>query len=231
MRNKLMFAAIFATLLCTGSFAAEAGKKAEVVAIAKTVASIAGVDESLEPSDSFKLVVDGREFKIVAEEPFDLAVKGETLKALLKVEPLKIFNYGGIELQYPRHFTFEADLDDEDVRLWNLSGSQCVLMIQRYPAEMDHKIMAEMLLPRFGEGNSQMSECGMRLNGSEVKGSRLKTTIGDSSISQEIFSFKVQDGSLLLIIQDTLDPAGEHSEEARRFKELLSSTFKLTPVG
>ncbi len=211
--------------------AAPVSEKAPEASVLKAASVPAGIDESREPSDTFKLKLDGQEYRIVADEPVDVTCKGEKLQALLTVEPYKTFSYGGIELKYPRHFTFEADLNDKDVSLWNLSGSQFVLMIQKYPAEMDHKIMAGMLLPRFGEKNSGVEPCSIELNGGKSEGTRLMTTIGDSTITQEIYSFKVEGGSLLLILQDTIGQKGETSEEGRKFRELLKDTFKINPAG
>ncbi len=208
-----------------------AGIYAEPASAPVSVAAPAVVDETIEPSDNFKLLLDGQETRLAPEKPFEVTIKGEKIKGLLQVEPFKTFNYGGISLQYPRHFTFEADLSDKDVSLWNLSGSNCVLMIQLYPAEMDHKIMAQMLQPRFGEKNSTVSDCTLALKGNETKGSKLTTTIGDSSITQEIYSFKVQGGSLLLILQDTLSLDGKTSEEGRKFRQLLIETLSFSASG
>lgn len=213
------------------SLALAVGVVAEPASAPVSVAAPAAIDETIEPSDNFKLVLDGQETRLVPEKPFEVTIKGEKIKGLLQVEPLKTFNYGGISLQYPRYFTFEADLSDKDVSLWNLSGSNCVLMIQLYPAEMDHKIMAQMLQPRFGEKNSIVSDCTLSLKGNETKGSRLTTTIGDSSITQEIYSFKVQSGSLLLILQDTLSLDGKSSEEGRKFRQLLIETLSFSASG
>ncbi|HNW09791.1 MAG TPA: hypothetical protein PLK58_00775 [Candidatus Rifleibacterium sp.] len=213
------------------SLAMTVGLIAEPASAPASVAVPAAIDETVEPSDNFRLVIDGQETRLVPEKPFEITIKGEKMQGLLQVEPLKTFNYGGISLQYPRHFTFEADLSDKDVSLWNLSGSNCVLMIQLYPAEMDHKIMAQMLQPRFGEKNSTVSDCTLSLKGNETKGSKLTTTIGDSSITQEIYSFKVQGGSLLLILQDTLNLDGKSSEEGRKFRQLLIETLSFSASG
>ena len=103
-------------------------------------------------------------------------------------------------------------------------------MIQLYPAEMDHKIMAQMLQPRFGERIRpfQIAPC---LSRAMKQGSKLTTTIGDSSITQEIYSFKVSGGSLLLILQDTLSLDGKSSEEGRKFRQLLIDTFSFSASG
>lgn len=195
------------------------------------VASAAVKAEGIEPADSYKLLIDGKEYEVFTDRETPLPVKLDNPKVSLKVEALKTFNYGGIVLQYPRYFTFEADLNDEEVSLWNLSGNSCVLMIQKYPADMDHIIMAKMLQPRFGEGNAVVGECEMMLNGSNSKGSKVVTTIGDSTISQEIFSFKVEGGSLLLIFQDTLNADGSHSEEGLKFQKLVSDSLKIPTAG
>lgn len=224
LTRKIALTAAFSLALAVGVVAEPASAPA-------SAAAPAAVDETVEPADNFKLLLDGQETRLVPEKPFEITIKGEKIKGLLQVEPLKIFNYGGISLQYPRHFTFEADLSDKDVSLWNLSGSNCVLMIQLYPAEMDHKIMAQMLQPRFGEKNSIVSDCTLALKGNETKGSKLTTTIGDSSITQEIYSFRVQGGSLLLILQDTLNLDGRSSEEGRKFRQLLIDTLSFSASG
>ncbi len=224
LTRKIALTAAFSLALAVGVVAEPASAPANA-------AAPAAVDETVEPADNFKLLLDGQETRLVPEKPFEITIKGEKIKGLLQVEPLKTFNYGGISLQYPRHFTFEADLSDKDVSLWNLSGSNCVLMIQLYPAEMDHKIMAQMLQPRFGEKNSIVSDCTLALKGNETKGSKLTTTIGDSSITQEIYSFRVQGGSLLLILQDTLNLDGRSSEEGRKFRQLLIDTLSFSASG
>ena len=224
LTRKIALTAAFSLALAVGVVAEPASAPANA-------AAPAAVDETVEPADNFKLLLDGQETRLVPEKPFEITIKGEKIKGLLQVEPLKTFNYGGISLQYPRHFTFEADLSDKDVSLWNLSGSNCVLMIQLYPAEMDHKIMAQMLQPRFGEKNSIVSDCTLALKGNETKGSKLTTTIGDSSITQEIYSFRVPGGSLLLILQDTLSLDGRSSEEGRKFRQLLIDTLSFSASG
>ena len=228
LTRKTALTAAFIMVMTAGLVAEPKSEPATAPAV--VVAPVV-IDETVEPSDNFKLVIDGRETRLVPEKPFEITIKGEKLQGLLQVEPLKTFNYGGISLQYPRHFTFEADLSDKDVSLWNLSGSNCVLMIQLYPAEMDHQIMARMLLPRFGEKNSTVSDCTLSLKGNETKGSKLTTTIGESSITQEIYSFRVKGGSMLLILQDTLNLDGRSSEEGRKFRQLLSETLSFSASG
>ena len=100
-------------------------------------------------------------------------------------------------------------------------------MVQRYPIVMDHKIMAEQLLPSFGEGNSTLGTCEMTFNGVNTAGSRVVTTIGEGTIAQEIYSFDMAQGSLLMILQDTLDN-GRNSDEFNAFRTQLTRTFKLT---
>ncbi|HNX77008.1 MAG TPA: hypothetical protein PLM07_17255 [Candidatus Rifleibacterium sp.] len=227
-KKILLTALLFAIFASPNLLRAQASTSENLVASASAATAI---DESREPADTFKLSIDGNEYQIVPEKSLEVTCKGEKLPVLLTVEPLKNFNYGGIELKYPRNYTFEADLSEKEVSLWSLSGNQFVLMIQKYPAEMNHQIMASMLLPRFGEKNSSLEPCRAELNGSETAGTRLITTIGDSTITQEIYSFKVEGGSLLLILQDTIGSKGEKSEEGAKFRELLKTTLKFAAAG
>ncbi len=191
------------------------------------VLPVVAADESVEPPDTYRLVLNDGEVELFTDRDVELPENAAKAKARLIVNPEKRFAYGDVELNYPRYFTFEADLDAEEVRLWSLSGNKAVLMVQRYPVEMDHKVMAEQLLPSFGEGNSTLGTCEMVFNGVNTAGSRVVTTIGEGTIAQEIFSFKMKKGSLLLILQDTLDN-GNNSEEFKAFRAQLTRTFKIT---
>mgnify|MGYP000899697530 FL=1 len=185
------------------------------------------VDESVEPADSYKLSLNGTEVEIFTDKDIELSEDAGKAKARLIVNPEKRFHYGDVDFQYPRYFTFEADLSSDDVKLWSLSGNKAVIMVQRYPIVMDHKIMAEQLLPSFGEGNSTLGTCEMMFNGVDTAGSRVVTTIGQGTIAQEIYSFPMTTGSLLLVLQDTLD-SDKNSEEFKAFRAQLARTFKLT---
>ncbi|PKL46346.1 MAG: hypothetical protein CVV42_16655 [Candidatus Riflebacteria bacterium HGW-Riflebacteria-2] len=187
----------------------------------------AGADESVEPSDTYRLVLNDQEIALFTDRDVELPENAGKARTRLVVNPEKHFVYGDIELSYPRYFTFEADLGEPEVKLWSLSGNKTVLMVQRYPVEMDHRTMAEQLVPSFGEGNSRLGTCEMVFNGNKTPGSRVITTIGEGTIAQEIYSFAMKSGSLLLIIQDTLDN-GNNSEEFKSFRDQLSRTFKIT---
>ena len=235
-----MFNRAFVVLLVvcslTAVFADEAAKAvepaltveaAEAVKDAK-VARFVEVDETVEPSDSYQLSINSQNMAVFTDQDVELPADAAKAKVRLVVAPDKQFTYGGISLSYPRYFTFEADLSEPGVKLWSLSGNKAVLMVQRYPVEMSHRTMAEQLLPSFGEGNSTLGECEMMLSNVKTAGSRVVTTIGEGTIAQEIYSFEMKAGSLLLILQDTLEPSGKNSSEFTTFRDQLSKTFKIT---
>ena len=188
---------------------------------------VAAVDESVEPSDSYRLLLNNRELPVFTDREVELPADAGSASVRLAVDPNKKFTYGGVSLSYPRYFTFEADVGDPGIQLWSLSGNKVVLMIQRYPVEMDHRTMAEQLLPSFGVENSTLGSCTILLEQKKTDGSQVITTIGEGTISQEIYSFKMAPGSLLLILQDTLEPDGSVASEGIKFREQLSSTFIL----
>lgn len=180
-----------------------------------------------EPDDRYSIEVDGKEIPMLINLPHEIVVNEKKVKIMLKVEPFKIFDQGGVTLEYPRYFTYETEQNDPDVKLWNLSGVSTILMIQKYAAEMEHDVMGNMLVHRFGKENTKLSECQMLMMGKEHKGTKVVTTIGDSSISQEVYSFKSKGESVLLILQDTLDHLGKGTEEGTKFRETLGRTLKI----
>lgn len=193
---------------------------------------VSTIDESIEPQDSYCLVVDGKDFPVFADKEVEIKFEKTSAMVALKVSQFKKFPYAGIQLEYPRQFTFEADFADDEVKFWNLSGVNTILMIQKYNTEVIETIvMGNMLSQRFGEQNTSLSVCEMELAGSKRTGTRIFTTIGDSSIAQEIYSFQIAEGCLLLILQDSVDAQGKGSVEGVLFKEQLSKTFKFAAEG
>lgn len=186
------------------------------------------VDQSIEPPTIYNLVVDGQKFELQKGKLTELPIEAKNPKVTLTVEPFKEFPYAGIYLKYPEKFTFEADLADENVKMWNLSGSSGILMIQKYSLEMDHQTMAHLLQPRYGEENARIEDCNMIFDGQKVPGTKVVATFGGTSISQEVYSFKVSDGSVLLILQDSIDPDGKPTKEGTDLKETIGKSFKLT---
>lgn len=185
-------------------------------------------DLAREPDAIFVLDINGQKVKLKKDEA--TVVKGEfkNPKVSLSIEPYKEFTYGGIYVKYPQHYGFEADVADENVKMWNLSGNSGILMIQKYSLEMDHKTMAQLLVPRYGEDNARLDECSMKFMGKMVSGTRVIANFGGTAISQEVYSFKLANGSVLLIIQDGIDEEGKHTREGLALKEIISDSFKLT---
>ncbi len=196
------------------------------VALVINAAEVA-VDESLEPKAVYNLEINGQKYEI--NQGQELEVKGEFKdpKIRFEVEPYKEFTYGGIYLKYPQNFSFEADLADENVKMWNLSGNSGILMLQKYSLEMDHRTMANLLQPRYGEENARVAPCTLKFGDKEVEGSKVVATFGGSAISQEVYSFKQGEGSLLMILQDSVDANGNPTAEGLALKKLVGETFKL----
>ena len=76
--------------------------------------------ESIEPADQYVLIIDDHEYPIELDKPNKLSVNLSNPEILLKVNPYKTFKYAGVFFEYPRHYTFEADLEDPDVKIWVL---------------------------------------------------------------------------------------------------------------
>ncbi len=185
-------------------------------------------DLSKEPEAIFVLDINGQKVKLKQDEVTEVKGEFKNPKVTLSIEPFKEFTYGGIYVKYPQHFGFEADVADENVKMWNLSGNSGILMIQKYSLEMDHKTMAELLVPRYGEDNARLDDCNMKFMGKMVAGTRVIATFGGTAISQEVYSFKLANGSALLIIQDGIDEKGNHTKEGLALKKIISDSFKLT---
>ncbi|GAB4282017.1 MAG: hypothetical protein Kow0029_27340 [Candidatus Rifleibacteriota bacterium] len=200
------------------------------MAVIPVFSQAANVDPegSIEPPTVYQLSIDGKKFELKRGVETELPIEVKNPKVILDFEPYKEFTYAGIYFKYPVNFSFEAELGDESVKMWNLSGNNSVLMLQRYAMEMDHQTMAQLLVPRYGEENTRVTDCFLQLNGLKVPGTRVIAAFGGSTISQEVYSFRLKNSSILLILQDSLDIDEKPTKEGAELKQLIENTFKIT---
>ena len=183
--------------------------------------------ESIEPADQYVLKIDDHEYPVELNKPNQLSVELSNPEVLLKVNPYKTFKYGGVFFEYPRHYTFEADLENPDYKMWILSGNDAKILIQNYQTSIGHKYFAKILIDNYGKKNCNLEKCEINISRRTFQGSNVLAKIAGNTISQKIFSFKTKNGTTLLILQDSLSDKGEFSKEGIALTEIIEKYFKI----
>ena len=149
----------------------------------------------------------------------------------LRVEPFRVFRYAGLSFQYPREYTFQADHTNPGVALWTLSGSDCMIMVQRFEDQGDpeavRQLLVDELAARYKDARKKQGAITWKLEGTTLKGIRLEVEFAGTTLYQDLYSFRAGNGSVVLLVQDSLQDDGKPSVHRVRAETMLTKTLRL----
>lgn len=183
-------------------------------------------DESKEPPLNYSLKVGGTSYSIEEGKSFKMKpVSGEG-SAILVADEHRVFNYQKVTFKYPRYFAFEVDLSDPASLSWTLSGNHCVVMLFSIEGEITAGEFGELMAGQFGKKNTATEDSHLTLAGKERTAIKLNVSLVGSRLTQEILKLKSPKGrTQLLVIQDTLDDGGKHTEEYTAAMKMIDTSF------
>lgn len=145
----------------------------------------------------------------------------------ISVYPWKLFPHNNIEFEYPRTFSFEADLSDTS-DMWILSGNDFKIMVFQSNEEIAMTEYVEKMTAKFGSANSNTSFISRTLGNVQYKGTKISVTLAGASLEMSVFQITAKNGKkFLLIFQDSLINDNANSKESKKVLERFESTFKL----
>jgi len=172
------------------------------------------------------LLLDGKPFNVEMGKSIKLSGSFENPTVQVQAAATRLFTYGGISMEYPSYFQWEADVADPDVQIWTISGADSVLMYLVFSQAVTLDFFTSSLAKEFGEENTKISPVGYSLGGVNFVGQRVHAAIGEAFITQDVLVIPGPSGAeRLLVLQDVDPKMHPESEEARVVMELLSKTF------
>jgi hypothetical protein len=188
----------------------------------------AGPDESKEPPSTFVVTV-GQE-SVVIKEGETAQLDGQFTNPSVSVTPqaYRVFPYAGIKFKYPRSFTFEADLSDPNSKSWTLSGNDLKIMIFVLNSRLTTADFANNMMEQFGGENCQVvdANASLAMGKQTLSGTTIHVSVATFKMAMDIYLVPSRGpATKLLVIQDSLDDAGNRSKEGKQTLEELSSSF------
>lgn len=184
--------------------------------------------EDVEPALVFYFEAEGgKRVPVELDKPFNPGDLGKS--ATLKLEPRRRFAYAGLQLDYPREWGFEADLDAQFAS-WTISGNDAKVVVQRYKnqkrVDQLHKNVVAEVQKAYG-GKAKETPATLTAGGRTLEGTRLEVDLAGVPIVQELYPVKSGADVVELIIQDAPKKSGEPSAERVKLEGLLRETLKL----
>ena len=190
--------------------------------------------EDQEPPQTFFIEAGDKKIPVDLGQPFPTAEFAGKATATLRVDPHRTFRYAELVFQYPQEFVFEADLENEAVSIWSLSGSNSVIMVQKYPGRKDadevRKEVVRAMGDQYQEALKSQSAVALPLKSGNLQGVRLNVELAGSPLVQDLFSFTAGDCAIILLLQDSpqenKQPSAEHAKAQKMLTDSLSVPAK-----
>jgi len=137
------------------------------------------------------------------------------------------FPHNNMTFEYPKHFSFEADLSPS-LDIWTLSGIDFNIIVIHPSTEMSTKTYVQEMMNQFGPSNCSTKFISKKLNHKKLSGIELSVNLANVNIRLEVLEIRRPSGKKSFIVfQDTLDDNMESSQECLNVMRRLDQTFKI----
>ena len=187
-------------------------------------------DESAEPALKYTVKIGEKTVTVSEGETVQLDGTFNDPKIAVTPEPYRVFPYQGITFKYPRSFVFEAELDDQDSKMWTLSGNDFKIMYFVLNTSVSTADYANTMIDQFGRENAKVvnEKATISLGKQRLSGTSLHISIAAYEMVMDIYRIPSEGAETrLLVFQDSLDDSGKRSKEGEQTLELIRSSFAL----
>lgn len=145
----------------------------------------------------------------------------------IKVYDWKLFPHNNIEFEYPRTYSFEADLSVTN-DIWTLSGNDFKIMVIRPIIGMNVNVYVNEMIAQFGPSNCSTKEITKKLNNTELNGIKLSVKLAGINLELDVLEVIDSNGKKsLLVFQDSLSDSKQKSKESLNTRKRIEQTFKV----
>jgi hypothetical protein len=190
-------------------------------------------DETVEPPLIVEIQVGDVQLTLPVGGSGAIEINDKSYAVKVVPKATRTLELSNLNFDYPREFKFEYETSPAKVGLWTLKGAHTVIMLYRYPAEMGDLSAAytKGALERRSGAKTTEEDVELKLTDRTLSGKHLVALIKDKySMSADVFGWTDGSHGLALILQDTLDSAGQHTREYDEAIRLLKASYAETPI-
>lgn len=180
-----------------------------------------------EPPLIFELISGNEIQYFVENQPKKWNGLAKDSETTIEVYDWKLFPHNNVEFEYPRTYSFEADLSITN-DIWTLSGNDFTIMVIRPIIAMNVNEYVDKMIAQFGPSNCSTKEITKKINNSKLNGIKLSVTLAGTNIELDVLEIIDNSGKKsLLVFQDSLSDSKENSKESLNTMKRIRQTFKI----
>jgi len=180
----------------------------------------------------YVLQIDEQQHELAMDKPQDVVIAGKTHRVVLKENPTAALNYKGISFKFPSQMLDSVDQADPEYTQWSVEGPNAVMLLFCFHENAEHELMGATMLQglKAQYAGLALEESNVEFKsrpGVELRGTRLNVSLAEIKLVQDIYAFKYQDESYVLVLQDTLADDGGNSDDYKAFLKLFTETLEI----
>ena len=191
-------------------------------------------DEAQQPDgpmpQKMAFTVDGKTIDVAFGTPFSLTIGDKTVSCAIVPHETRVFRGAGYSFSYPRHFAYERDDEDPSAVLHSLDGNDVVFMLHDFaaPSHVPYaQIVANEILMQWGREEAKLTDTSLALGARTFPAKRIDVSVSGQRLAQLIMDWPAPGRHMVLVLQDTLDDDGSHTQEWRALIRTLGQSLSL----
>lgn len=201
-----------------------------VLAVSLCAVWIFGQDKPEKISaDRFAILeIDGTVHRIIIDRETKLIIGGKEHVVKISVDPLTVFSEAGVSFKYSSRASCSRESSGPNLNMWNITGDQTVIMVQEYKMVIGEAFFVKSLQDQYAgmKAEVETKDAELKTAAGVFKGKELLIHMGEIRLSQQVFTVRKGEHTVLLILQDTLDEKGEHTDEFLEMLKAVARTLK-----
>lgn len=182
-----------------------------------------------EPVQKFILEINNTAHEISINSNHEINISGKPHKIRIELSPTRNFDKAGLNFEFEskRHFSYEAL--SAVVDHWSLDGNNTVIIIQNYKLKVKNSEILDLFKDQYKKMKAKTKWVKTKLSYGEksIQGERLLIHMGDIKLEQQIFFFKKDGETRVLILQDAPQEGGENTQEFVNMRKLVQKSLSV----
>ena len=188
-----------------------------------------GLADPSEPPLQVVLTIDGVQQKLTTGEQVSVNIAGKPRDVLVEVAPTRRLEAEGVAFDYPSSMGFEFEHDEEvQLKMWTLDGNDVTLILSQFSFETDG--MARQMLESSLEAldqEAELREIEVHFSGKKTSALQARVNVVGNAMEITAIALPIPGKSCILMIQDSLEDDGGHTQESSTVMQLLAETMKI----
>lgn len=190
---------------------------------------VAKENSGKEPAQKFILKIDNIAHEISINSNHKINISGKPHNISIELSPTRKFNKAGLNFEFDskRHFSYEALSPVADH--WSLDGNNTVIIVQNYKVKVENSDILNSFKDQYKKMKAKTKWAKTKLNYGEksIQGERLLIDMGDIKLEQQMFFFKKNGETRVLILQDAPQEGSENTQEFVNMRKLVQKSLSV----